>query len=124
MDQSDFPTGIPVCLEIVFLDFTVSHLAIPHRDLSSSSDYYACMPCSWTPVGHLDSSGWCCLRISRTYSAPTHLNDFSKLYHLKVTFHLMACRLSVYTSPASLPNRRKTGYKALLSGVTSTGLEI
>ena len=122
MNQSDYPTGIPDHLEIVFLDFPFMHRAFPRKVLPSSSVYYARMPCSWTPVGHLDSSWWCCLRISRTYSAPTHLNDFSKLYHLKVTFHLMACRLSVYTSPVSLPNRRKTGYEALPAEATPTGL--
>jgi hypothetical protein len=51
-----------------------------------------------------------------THSATSRLNYLSKLYHLKVLFHLMACRLSVYTLHASLLNMHKTRYRRTLQG--------
>ena len=52
--------------------------------------------------------------------SPSHLNYFSKLYRLKVLFHLTAYRLSVYASRASSPNTRKTRYQASLQCLSTS----
>ena len=66
------------------------------KGLPSSNVDCSDMPYSWTPAGRLDQGQNCLAFVSFKGDYP----------------HPTACNLPVYTSPASLPNRRNTQYEA------------
>ena len=113
MNRSDFLKENYARLEIVFLDFAIQH---PVNSLRISQvPTFTVSTCH--ALGHrkvqVDCLNLILPSLQYNHSALSHLNYLSVLYYLKVTFHLMACRLSAYTSHVSLPSMRKARYKAL-----------
>ena len=119
MRQSDSLVEHPTRLEFIILGFVFCHPQQLLKGLPSSDVDCSDMPYSLTPDGRLDQ-GQNCLASAKSIlpSLPnTHSARRSQLtigaLSLKGDYpHPTACNLPVYTSPASLPNRRNTWYKA------------